>query len=121
MSNDLQPRWARSTIAAIAIVAFGAIGAAPLGACDNTDGVSHPPPLTQVSAADVDGNVTLMGEAEPEVLVFGVNEDRGVGDIVTSDINGDFTLVIEGATGENIAVWQRIGSVDSAPRFVTVP
>ena len=101
---------------------FGALFVLLAGACTPRaeEGVPILPPLT-ISTPSVDGEVTVTGEAEPEALVLGVNEDRGQGSITTSALDGTYVLVLPGAVGETIVLWQRVGTSDSLGRSGVVP
>ena len=93
-----------------------------LAGCEPSAGPVLPilPPLT-ISAPDVVGLVRINGEAEPDALVFGYNEARGDGVITTADMAGRYLLVLGADAGDEISVWQRVGTRDGAPRIVTVP
>lgn len=90
--------------------------------CAPTTGPVVPilPPLT-ISTPDVDGNVSIDGDAEPEAQVFAFNEARGEGVIGTADGVGRYQLVLGADVGDDISVWQRVGTEDSPPRIQTVP
>ena len=78
------------------------------------------PPLT-ISTPDVNGEVSITGDADAEAIVFGYNEMRGTGVITTADAVGRYQLVLGADVGDDISVWQRIGTHDGPPRIVTVP
>ncbi|MCA9574007.1 MAG: hypothetical protein R3B40_02580 [Polyangiales bacterium] len=78
------------------------------------------PPLT-ISAPDMDGLVRIDGDAEPDALVFGYNEARLAGVIATADAAGRYQLTLGADAGDEISVWQRVGTQEGPPRIVTVP
>ena len=78
------------------------------------------PPLT-ISTPDVDGNVSIDGDAEADAVVFAFNEARGEGVIGTADDLGRYQLVLGADVGDEISVWQRVGTEESPPRTETVP
>lgn len=99
-----------------AVLLLAALGCAP------TTGPIVPilPPLT-ISTPDVDGNVSIDGDSEPDAQVFAFNEARGEGVIGTADGVGRYQLVLGADVGDDISVWQRVGTEDSPPRIATVP
>ena len=62
-----------------------------------------------------------MGDADPAAIVFGYNEVRGAGVITTADDAGRYELILGADVGDDISVWQRVGTHDGPPRIVTVP
>lgn len=93
-----------------------------LAGCEPSTGPVLPilPPLT-ISAPDTDGLVSIAGDAEPAAIVFAFNESRGDGVIVTADDVGRYQLALRAAVGDDISVWQRVGTQDGPPRIATVP
>lgn len=99
-----------------------ATACALLASCEPSTGPVLPilPPLT-ISTPDADGLVSINGDAEPDALVFGYNEVRRDGAITTADAVGRYLLTLGADPGDEISVWQRVGTQDGAPRVVTVP
>ena len=81
-----------------------------------------PPPVALASAPDMDGIVTITGSgAEPDALVFAFNERLNDGVIGTANDSGNFELRLQGASGDNITVWQMVGASTSSLVEALVP
>ncbi len=102
---------------ALALLVLASLALNP--GCES-DTVPILPPLT-ISAPDLAGEVRVDGDAEPQALVFGFNEERGEGAITTADAAGRYQLVLGADVGDAVTVWQRVGTRDSIPRSEIVP
>ena len=94
------------------LLAFGAGCTAPT--------VPVPVPYT-ISSPDLDGNVSISGDAEVQALVLAFNEDSQERVIGVADADGRYELILAAEVGDEIAVWQRVGTTDGVPRVQTVP
>lgn len=89
--------------AAVAIaLAYGPGCAAPV--------LPIPPPTALIEAPpDMDGMVTVSGEARPGAYVFCLNNDTEMGVIVTADpADGTYSLRIAASIGDGLSVWQQV-------------
>ena len=71
-----------------------------------------PPPTALVEAPpDMDGIVTIRGEAQPGAFVGCLNENTEAGVIVRADpMSGEYTVRIAAMTGDGVALWQFQGT-----------
>ncbi len=60
-------------------------------------------------------------DAEVQALVLAFNEDSQEGVIGVADADGRYELILAAEVGDEIAVWQRVGTTDGVPRVQTVP
>ncbi len=94
----------------------------PTIGCAPTAGptIPLPPPTALVSSPDADGFITIEGGGVIEgalISVFNENEAEGV--IVISDDRGEFVARLRGAGGDQIAIWQRVGTdTGEVSRFI---
>lgn len=82
-----------------------------------------PPENPSVSKVDVDGNVTLTGgpgSVEAGALVYGFNVRVEKGQIVRATDIGSFRLVLPAQVGDQLTVWQEVGTEQSASILVKV-
>lgn len=82
-----------------------------------------PPPTALIEAPpDMDGMVTVTGEARPGALVFCFNNETGMGVIATADpTDGTYALRIAASTGDSLSVWQQEGGGSGMLRDLIVP
>lgn len=82
-----------------------------------------PPPTALIEAPpDMDGMVTVRGEARPGALVFCFNNDTGLGVIATADAGtGAYSLRIAASTGDLLSVWQQEGGTSGMLQDLVVP
>lgn len=106
------PRRLSTLLAVCGLLATGAGCTAPA--------VPIPPPYT-ISTPDVNGDVSITGDAEALALVFAFNETSEEGVIGVADDAGRYDLVLAAEVGDDISVWQRVGTTDGTPRIQTVP
>lgn len=109
-------RLKASLLAALATIAlaYGPGCAAPV--------LPIPPPTALIEAPDMDGFVTITGEARPGALVYCFHEETGTGVIVTADAtSGAYSLRIAAATGDALTVWQSVGGGGGMLRDLIVP
>ncbi len=67
-----------------------------------------------------DGTVTVQGDAMGDALVFGLNDRTGDGVIATASHAGDYRMVIKAQLGDQLEIWQQVGSETSSPILVRV-
>ncbi len=77
-----------------------------------------PPPTALVEAPpDMDGLVTITGEARPGAFVGCLNENTEVGVLVRADpMSGAYTVRIQAMSGDGIAIWQFEGTESGGMR-----
>ena len=105
------PRWIL-----VAVVALG-IGVA---GCQSPTLPLPPPGQPEVGQVQSDGTVTIHGDAMRDAMVFGYNDRTGQGVIDTATPSGDYTLVMKAQIGDDIEIWQQVGSEISSPIIVRV-
>jgi hypothetical protein len=82
-----------------------------------------PPENPAVSKIDDEGYVTLTGapaSVEAGALVYGFNVRIEKGQIVRATDYGSYTLRLPAAVGDQITVWQEVGTEQSASILVKV-
>lgn len=105
------PRWI--------LVAVVALGLAVAG-CQSPTLPLPPPGQPEVSEVSSEGTVTVQGDAMADALVFGLNDRTGRGAIDTATASGNYRLVIEARVGDQLEIWQQLGSEASSPILVRV-
>lgn len=81
-----------------------------------------PPPSALSSTPDGDGIVTITGTgAVPGALIAAYNEQRGDGVLGTASDEGDFSVRLRAAVGDDITVWQQVGTRSSELLGIQVP
>ncbi|MCB9596278.1 MAG: hypothetical protein H6719_26385 [Sandaracinaceae bacterium] len=102
-------------LAATIVLAYGPGCAAPV--------LPLPPPTALIEGPpDMEGFVTVSGEARPGALVFCFNNETGEGVIVTSDAtSGLYSLRIAASTGDSLSLWQQEGGGSGMLRDLIVP
>jgi hypothetical protein len=109
-------RWFVAAFAALAIVST-------LDGCLSPTLPLPPPENPAVSKVDDEGFVTLTGapaSVEAGALVYGFNVRVEKGQIVRATDWGSFTLRLPAAVGDQITVWQEVGTEQSASILVKV-
>ena len=80
-----------------------------------------PPPSAEASPPSAAGIVSVTGQALEEAYVACLNEDLERGVIVRANGNGNFSLEINGQTGNKLTVWQIRGSESGNFAYLEVP
>jgi hypothetical protein len=81
-----------------------------------------PPPSALVEAPDASGMVTVTGEVTPGAFVGCLNERTERGIIVRSDPDsGAYSLRIEAEVGDDLGLWQIVGSDRGPTVYRQVP
>ncbi len=79
-----------------------------------------PPESPTVGAIDGDGFVELKGSAQPDAVVYAFNQRSEEGVIGKSSSYGTYVLRLKAQVGDEITLWQEVGSERSVPALVVV-
>ena len=99
-------------------LAFAALLGLPLavGGCASPT-LPLPPPETPTITIGEGGLVTLNGNAIPNSIVYGLNQQAEQGVIVKAGGNGAYTMSLKANLGDFVSIWQEVG-VDRSPSIL---
>lgn len=97
--------WLAGALAALALSVAG---------CASPTLPLPPPERPETISFGEDGVLTLKGSAQPEAIVYAFNERSEEGVITKASGSGIYLLKIQAVLGDEIAVWQEVGSERSA-------
>lgn len=80
-----------------------------------------PPPEGEAAAPTEAGLVKVTGNANDDAFVACLNLRTEEGVIVRADRMGRFELTLEGRSGDDLELWQIIGSDTGEHDYITVP
>ena len=80
-----------------------------------------PPSKPDVEGPDDQGNVTLRGSVQPDAWVIAQNATNGDGDSQRASSDGSYVLVFAAASGDEIALYYRIGTEESSSLLFQIP
>ncbi len=104
-------RALKTPVAIASLIGLCVIGLCGVGGCTSRTLPLPPPEISQVSAPDGSGNVTVKGLALEGASIGAVNDRTLEGSITTSptdDCNSvcEFEVVLKAAEGDSLRVWQ---------------
>lgn len=79
-----------------------------------------PPEPPETSTFEGDGTITLKGSAQPEAIVYAYNQTLETGVIGKASVLGTYVLRLRAQVGNEITIWQEIGSERSSPILLKV-
>lgn len=112
----------RKTISGVIMSAMLALCALTGCTAGSSPTLPIPPPSALSSTPDGDGIATITGTgAVPGALIAAYNEQREDGVLGTADEEGDFSVRLRAEVGDDITVWQQIGTRSSELLSIQVP
>jgi hypothetical protein len=92
-----------------------------LDGCGNTPTLPLPPPTALVGSPNLQGLVTVAGDADDDAYVTVLNEQTDNGKITHASPDGHYTLQIEAMVGDKLVIWQEREGIAGERTEQTVP
>lgn len=95
--------------------------AAAVAGCGTTPTLPLPPPTALVGAPNLQGLVTVQGEADEDAYVTVLNEQTDSGKITHAAHDGHYTMQIAASVGDKLVIWQEREGIAGERTEQTVP